>query len=29
MKTLKDNCRELVISGITSMEEYIQVVYKI
>ena len=21
MKTLKDNCRELVISGITSMEE--------
>jgi type IV pilus assembly protein PilB len=28
MKNLKDNCRDLVLSGITTMEEYIQVVYK-
>jgi type IV pilus assembly protein PilB len=29
MKTLKDNCRELAISGITTVEEYLQVIYKI
>lgn len=29
MKTLKDNCRELVLAGITTMEEYSQVVYKL
>ena len=29
MKTLKDNCRELVLTGVTTMEEYSQVVYKI
>lgn len=29
MKTLKDNCKELVLSGITTVEEYSQVVYKL
>lgn len=29
MKTLKDNCRELVLSGVTTIEEYSQVVYKL
>jgi type IV pilus assembly protein PilB len=29
MKTLKDNCRDLVISGVTTVEEYLQVIYKI
>ncbi len=29
MKTLKENCRELVLSGITTIEEYSQVVYKL
>ncbi len=29
MKTLKDNCMELVLSGITTIEEYSQVVYKL
>lgn len=28
MATLKDNCRELVLSGITTIEEFSQVVYK-
>lgn len=28
MKTLKDNCRELVLQGITTMDEYFQAVYK-
>ncbi|WP_313163758.1 GspE/PulE family protein [Sedimentibacter sp.] len=29
MMTLKENCRELVLCGITTMEEYSQVVYKL
>lgn len=29
MATLKDNCRQLVLEGITSVEEYSQVVYKL
>jgi type IV pilus assembly protein PilB len=29
MKTLKDNCRDLLLSGITTVEEYSQVVYKL
>jgi len=29
MTTLKDNCRQLVLEGITSVEEYSQVVYKL
>jgi len=29
MKTLKDNCKELVLSGVTTVEEYSQVVYKL
>ncbi|MDW5300408.1 MAG: GspE/PulE family protein [Sedimentibacter sp.] len=29
MKTLKDNCKELVLSGVTTIEEYSQVVYKL
>jgi type IV pilus assembly protein PilB len=29
MSTLKDNCRQLVLRGITSVEEYSQVVYKL
>lgn len=29
MTTLKENCRELVLCGITTMEEYSQVVYKL
>jgi type IV pilus assembly protein PilB len=29
MKTLKDNCRELVLSGVTTTEEYSQIVYKL
>jgi type IV pilus assembly protein PilB len=29
MTTLKDNCRELVLSGITSIEEYSRVIYKL
>lgn len=28
MKTLKDNCRELVLSGITTIDEFSQVIYK-
>jgi len=28
MKTLKDNCRELVLSGVTTIEEFSQVIYK-
>jgi type IV pilus assembly protein PilB len=28
MKTLKDNCRELVLSGVTTIEEFTQVIYK-
>ncbi len=28
MNTLKDNCRELVLSGITTVEEYSQIIYK-
>lgn len=29
MATLKDNCRQLVLEGITSVEEYSQVIYKL
>ncbi|WP_313342860.1 GspE/PulE family protein [Sedimentibacter sp.] len=29
MMTLRENCRELVLSGITTIEEYSQVVYKL
>lgn len=29
MKTLKNNCRELVLSGVTTIEEYLQVVHKL
>ncbi|MEL7606917.1 MAG: GspE/PulE family protein [Sedimentibacter saalensis] len=29
MATLKDNCRQMVLEGITSVEEYSQVVYKL
>jgi type IV pilus assembly protein PilB len=29
MTTLKDNCRELVLSGITSIEEYSRVIFKL
>lgn len=29
MKTLKDNCKELVLLGVTTVEEYSQVVYKL
>ncbi len=29
MTTLRDNCRQLVLEGITSVEEYSQVVYKL
>lgn len=29
MKSLKDNCRELVLNGVTTIEEYSQVVYKL
>lgn len=29
MKTLKDNCKELVLSGVTTIEEFSQVVYKL
>ncbi len=29
MTTLKDNCRQLVLEGITSVEEYSQVIYKL
>ncbi len=29
MKTLKDNCRELVLAGVTTVEEYSQVIYKL
>lgn len=29
MKTLKDNCKELVLSGVTTIEEYSQVVYRL
>lgn len=29
MKTLKDNCKELVLSGVTTVEEYAQVIYKL
>lgn len=29
MKTLKDNCRQLVLEGVTTVEEYSQVVYKL
>ncbi len=29
MTTLKDNCRQLVLEGITSVEEYSQVVYRL
>jgi type IV pilus assembly protein PilB len=29
MSTLKDNCRQLVLEGTTSVEEYSQVVYKL
>lgn len=29
MKTLSDNCRDLVLSGVTTIEEYSQVVYKL
>jgi len=29
MKTLKDNCKELVFSGVTTVDEYSQVVYKL
>lgn len=29
MKTLKDNCKELVLSGMTTLEEYLQVIYRI
>lgn len=29
MKTLKDNCRELVLEGITTIDEYSQAVYKL
>ncbi|NLB33819.1 MAG: type II/IV secretion system protein, partial [Tissierellia bacterium] len=28
MKTLKDNCRELVLEGVTTIDEFSQVVYK-
>ena len=28
MKTLRDNCRDLVLSGVTTMEEFSQVVYE-
>jgi len=28
MKTLKDNCRDLVLSGVTTIEEFSQVVYE-
>ena len=28
MKTLRDNCRELVLSGVTTIEEFSQVVYE-
>lgn len=29
MKMLKDNCRELVLAGVTTIEEYSQVIYKL
>jgi len=29
MDTLKDNCKDLVLSGVTTIEEYSQVVYKL
>lgn len=29
MKTLKENCKELVLSGVTTIEEYSQVVYRL
>ena len=29
MKSLKYNCRELVLSGVTTVEEYSQVIYKL
>jgi len=29
MKTLKDNCKDLVLSGVTTIEEYSQVVYRV
>lgn len=29
MKTLKDNCKELVMDGLTTMEEYLQIIYKL
>ena len=28
MSTLKDNCRELVLSGVTTTEEFSQVIYE-
>jgi type IV pilus assembly protein PilB len=28
MKTLKDNCKELVLTGMTTLEEYLQVIYR-
>ncbi len=29
MKTLKDNCRELVLAGVTTIDEFSQVIYKV